>query len=240
MFETIVDKETPVIPKNEKAPHPFIIYIGHRIRVKTERLNLDITFLGKAIDYIPYFFHSLRKAGELGIQRQRTKFTIMDVTIDGMSIIKDQENIKMQESFKIFDIATEDNSTKKRFRIEFKTPFRIKKEGRLVRDFEANDLFNSVYRRLFIINALYGDRELPDFKENNSIRIVEENFFWKDLTHYSARQRDTLKLGGIMGSFVLEGEFTPFEISLLKGAELFNVGKNVSFGLGRVEVKGEG
>ncbi len=34
MFETIVDKETPVIPKNEKAPHPFIIYIGHRIELK--------------------------------------------------------------------------------------------------------------------------------------------------------------------------------------------------------------
>lgn len=235
IFETIVDKDNSVIPKNEKAPHPFVLYTEAEENVKTEKINLYLTLIGKAINYFPYFYYALVKAGKYGIQKERIKFEVKDVCIDGKSILEDKDNIKMPEKFKEFEVSFDTETfEKKSIKVEIKTPFRFKKDGKYVSDFEANDFIESIYRRLFIINSLYGEGNFPEWKENKTITIKEKNLFWKDLKHYSARQNDLLKLGGVVGSFILGGNFTPFELSLLKGAEIFNAGKNVAFGLGKI------
>lgn len=235
IFETIIDKDNSVLPKNEKSLHPFVLYSEADENVKTEKINLYVTIIGKAISYFPYFYYALVKAGKYGIQKERIKFEVNDVSVDGKSIIEDKDNVKMPEEFKKFELLSDTETfEEKSIKVELKTPFRFKKDGKYLSDFEANDFFESIYRRLFVLNSLYGEGNFPEWKENKTISIKEKNLFWKDLKHYSARQKDLLKLGGVVGSFILEGKFTPFDISLLKGAEVFNVGKNVAFGLGKV------
>ncbi|MGC8764833.1 MAG: CRISPR system precrRNA processing endoribonuclease RAMP protein Cas6 [Brevinematia bacterium] len=159
--------------------------------------------------------------------------------VDGVFILEEDENLQMPENVKVFNIFNcNEKLEKKKFKVEFKTPFRLKKNGKYVSNFEASDFLDSAYRRISILNSLYGNGErLPELKASDRIMIKEKNLFWKDLKYYSSRQKELLKLGGVIGSFVIEGEFTPFEISLLKGAEIFNIGKNVAFGLGRVDVR---
>ena len=70
---------------------------------------------------------------------------------------------------------------------------------------------------------------------NRAFEIVMRRLSWVDEVHYSVRQKNAMKLGGIMGSFKLQGSFTDFELSLLEFGKIANAGKNVSFGLGMMD-----
>ena len=43
-----------------------------------------------------------------------------------------------------------------------------------------------------------------------------------------------------MGKAVVKGAFSSWELALLEAAGLFHIGKNTSFGLGKIEVRANG
>jgi hypothetical protein len=55
---------------------------------------------------------------------------------------------------------------------------------------------------------------------------------------YSARQKSTMKLGGLRGKITFTGDLLSFMPFLRLGTEV-NVGQGTSFGLGRYEIKGQ-
>jgi len=74
------------------------------------------------------------------------------------------------------------------------------------------------------------------YQKNILEKFEKKNLHWIELKRYSARQKSNMKLGGVVGDLIIKGEFNDFEISLLEFIDLFNIGKNISFGLGKVEV----
>jgi len=46
-----------------------------------------------------------------------------------------------------------------------------------------------------------------------------------------------MMLGGLIGTIDVSGTFSQFEIKLLEAAEIFHIGKNSSFGLGKIKIK---
>ena len=71
--------------------------------------------------------------------------------------------------------------------------------------------------------------------EDIEFEITEKNLRWSDKTHYSARQKSAMELGGICGNFKVKGKFSDFDIALLDFAKKFSAGKNPNFGLGRID-----
>jgi len=129
----------------------------------------------------------------------------------------------------------------KQIRIDFKTPYRLKMHGTYVSEFKYPDLIKSIFRRTGILTNLYGVKS-GEFSEDD-FHVMEKNcefnLRWIDQKYYSARQEQELIYGGITGSMNINGFFSPFEESLLEAGEIFNIGKNSSFGLGKMEVKKE-
>ena len=66
-------------------------------------------------------------------------------------------------------------------------------------------------------------------------KVIKKDFVWQDIDYYSARQKERLRLGGVVGHLIVEGLFNSQELSLLDFGQIFHAGKNVSFGLGQIE-----
>ena len=78
--------------------------------------------------------------------------------------------------------------------------------------------------------SLYGQR-MPE-ERLLTYTIQGRNIKWKDLRHYSARQK-AMKLGGCIGDFSLSGTFSKRDISLLEFGAVSGW-KNTNFGLAKL------
>ena len=68
------------------------------------------------------------------------------------------------------------------------------------------------------------------------MQVTAADLRWHDCKRWSQRQQASMKLGGLVGRLVLEGDLAPFA-SLLGAAEVVHVGKGATFGLGQVVVE---
>jgi hypothetical protein len=68
-----------------------------------------------------------------------------------------------------------------------------------------------------------------------NIAIDRSDLYWRDWERYSARQDARMRLGGVVGTIKYAGALTSFMPYLLFG-EYLHVGKNTSFGLGRMRL----
>lgn len=231
LFETIIPQENKIHSGTNRASHPFVL-----TNCSNDYKEFTITLLGKAVDYLPYIYASFVRAGKYGLFKDRVPYTIENVMISGKSILIDEQTIDMSFDRNEWTInGIKANPAE--ILVELKTPLRFKTKGKYSSDFSAEDFLLCLYRRMKTLCLLYGD-----FDETNSyipqkdkIKVAEKNLKWKDNAHYSSRQKSVMELGGVTGTFKLEGEFSDFEIAMLDFAKLFNAGKNTNFGLGQLD-----
>jgi hypothetical protein len=232
----------PVLEGRDKASHPFILDADLPVQEKSDTLQLRLTLIGKAMDYLPYFYYSLKKAGEKGIFKERITYKITEIDHNEKSILTDENNIEIPEEKSNWCSGSTDQKVEFSGRITLETPLRLKYQGHYMDGLDKNVFFGSVYRRAKILATLYGqvqnEEKLYTFGENAT--LVEKQFKWVDLNYFSSRQQERMQLGGITGSCRIEGRLTALECSLLDFAELFHAGKNVSFGLGRIRIERDG
>ena len=240
MFETPIEKANEVLFNRDRASHPFILSCNRDVEFTGDTLDLRITAYGKGVDYLPYLYYSLQRAGQKGIFRERIPFTIEDARVDGASILEDDGYIDVLTGRKewVLEKSHEERETR-RLKISFITPLRLKVNGRYTSGFSFTEFISSLERRAAILSALYGDDtgEYPEKLEGtNKSRISARDLKWKELDYYSARQGVRMKLGGVIGDFIVNGPFSGRDLSLLSFGEIFHVGKNAGFGLGRMTV----
>lgn len=237
LFETPVDKNNEAITGRTRASHPFLFSTDIELSETVKEMNLTLTLIGKGIEYFPYIYHALVKAGESGILKRRTHFKIDSIMVDGKSVVRADNTLITDTPSKTWHLPTGDFKKTEHLRIDFVTPYRLKKEGKFVSRFEYEDLMRSIARRMKILTALFGDYEVNEEQiEINEPDTMEKHLAWRDLSYYSSRQRRQIKLGGVIGVMEFQGEFAAQERAMIEAAELFNIGKNISFGLGAISI----
>ncbi len=235
IFETPIDKNNQILPGRNKAPHSFILSTEDLYRKTTSKIEMELTLLGQNTKYFPYIYYALKQAGENGILRHRVKYKITEITVDNNSILNEHNNLKIIEN-KIWKKTEDTKIQHKKIKIELKTPLRIKKEGKYLDKITYSDIISATQRRMKTLLELYGEEE--DLSQIDFLEKVETaKTYWLELERYSSRQRTKMKLGGVVGTIIVEGEFSKQEQSLIEFASLFNLGKNTGFGLGNINLK---
>ena len=238
LFETILQKDNTIVEGRNRASHPFAFTQGAKFSGEIEAYDFTITLFGKAIDFLPYIYAAFVRAGQMGLFRDRVRFEVEDVKVDDKSILYDKERINTDLKAKEIELKHFENAetSKKEILIELKTPLRFKANGKYSIDFSAQDFMNCLYRRTKTLCSLYGETEKNEtYAVNEMIEITEKSLKWSDTYHYSARQKELMKLGGVMGTFKIVGEFSDYELLLLSAAKVCNAGKNTNFGLGQLD-----
>lgn len=261
LFETILTFENPALPGRNRGSHPYSFSNKNQNWTNPfEEYSFNITLFGNAIKYLPYIYASFVQSGKNGLFKSRTKFAVKSVITNEKNILIDENHLDMDfetDKWKCdFENRNSSEAADCKFQnklemtddvseilINLKSPLRFKVQGKYTADFSAKDFMNCIFRRAKTLCSLYG--ETSDEEKNlwkisaDRMEITERNLRWIDERHYSARQKKAMELGGVAGTFKMEGNFTDAEIALLDFAEIAGAGKNTNFGLGQMEVWGK-
>lgn len=253
IFDTYIDEIPQDFPFRIKTiPRPFVLYMKDSDDViklgNGDRFELGITLIGSACDYFPYLLYAMDNYGKNGVGLKKGKFVI-DKIIDskGNAIYEDNKLMSTDLPAQSWEPRTEDKielNNIESLTIDFISPVRIK-SGRKIRDaFSFEDIIKNLLRRISLLSYYYC-KSKPDInykaliKLSKSVEIVNKNLKWVEYQRYSGRQKTILGLGGVKGSITIEGVLQPF-LPFLEIAEKIHIGKNTTFGFGKILLKRKG
>lgn len=257
IFETPVPDDADVLRLNTHVTHPFIIEPPHGQKGVYEggdALELNLTLIGKAIDYLPYCVFAFERLGIMGIGRERVQYGIENVVAADNQVEtvifsgREKRFLSKGSALSFNDIMNGRGEDRQRWQrtgsleVQYITPARFEHDGVLVAEgLEFHILLRSILRRLSTLIYFHcGKLALPiDYKQliedARGITIGNGNLAWEDHERYSARKGKRMKLGGLTGSIWYQGNLEPF-VPFLLLAEYIHVGKSVSFGFGQVRI----
>jgi hypothetical protein len=252
-FESIVPKDNQVLNGRDRISHPVIIETEQFDGITTDSLVCYLIFLGAAVKYLPYFYYALKNGGKSGLLKERHRFAITDVRDGSRSLLLKEDALDTRFETDLWEYAPahsepgeprETEGIRKHLMLQLMSPLRFKTGGRYTGSFTAGDFALSLHRRAQTLCSQYGFNDFSaagteaasGYRFSRGWDIAEKGLAWRDYTHYSARQRQPMLLGGLAGYMKLSGVFTPYEYALLRFAEIFHAGKNANFGLGKIDI----
>ncbi|MFZ5562970.1 MAG: CRISPR system precrRNA processing endoribonuclease RAMP protein Cas6 [Thermodesulfobacteriota bacterium] len=240
--------ETPVSAKASEAPHPFVLEPPLTPKADFapgDGLSFSLLLFGSANNSLPYFIYAVDKMGPLGIgariDGRRGRFALVEVKAGRKTVYRAEDRrVKTQAPVETLALSSETGPSQTgRLVLTLETPLRMKTQNRLTADLPFHALVRAMLRRVSTLMAHYGEGEPPlDYKglvkRAMDVKIVENNLQWFDWRRYSFRQDNEMLMGGITGSVVYEGELDEF-LPLVRFCEKAHVGKQTTFGLGKIK-----
>lgn len=244
IFETEnSNNKIPYLDNVKKKPHPFVLEPPETEKTRfqeNDEFELNLILIGKFSKYLTHFIFTINELGKSGIPG-RGKFKILDIRAldfnnSWQSIVMAEEKLIIKQPPVIYVKDLIVKQSKKSLEINFITPTRIQKSGRLTSNLTAELLFDTLYRRLINLCNSFCDGDLNNATiELGDVKLTESELRWKDWERISNRQKTRMKLGGIVGKIKLQN-VSPELFTLLKAGSYLHIGKNTAFGLGRYEL----
>lgn len=235
IFETILDKQNTSLPGRERGIHPWALQL---IDSDEKRLDFILTLCGKANDYLQYIYAAFKRGEQKGIGKDRIPYIVEGPFCKGENLISDDGNYVASVPPEVFELNEDCNTTADvRCKVNLVTPLRITKDGKNCKRLEAGQFFPCINRRIRALVSLYGESSGEKPYTFSEITLSDIQLHYEKMNRWSARQKTVQNLGGIQGSFILDGQISAFEESLLNAAILFGAGKLTNFGLGQVLIE---
>jgi len=250
--------ETPVIrdeghKRIAAPPHPYVIEPPDNDRThfkKEEPFDFALILFGRANEFLPYFVYAFEQMGRLGIGKRiegkRARFLLKKVTSNGKLTYSGETGKittdKLVEDLQIEDFMTDDLANAHRIDISLKTPLRLKFQNRLEAGLPFHILIRAMLRRASSLQNYYGNGEPPlDYRgivdRAKAVETADSSLRWFDWERYSNKQDQSMLMGGIIGEVSYSGDLTEF-LPLVRLCEKVHIGKQTSFGLGKIEITG--
>ncbi|MBW1924972.1 MAG: CRISPR system precrRNA processing endoribonuclease RAMP protein Cas6 [Deltaproteobacteria bacterium] len=255
VFETPVAMQVPEGSKISTPPHPFVIeppLTEQRDFKKGETFECALLLFGKVNKYIPHFVYAFAEMGKLGIGKRvngrRAGFRLEEVR-NGTEVLYSAREQYIKRDHPIEHLALNreqvlsDGKTQKAtpIRVTLQTPLRLKFRNALSRaDLPFHVLVRAMLRRVSALFNVWNGGE-PDLDYRGLVRraedvtMVRNDLSWFDWQRYSNRHERRMLMGGMVGSVVYEGRLGEF-MPLLELSSKVHLGKNTSFGLGKMDV----
>ncbi len=248
LFEPQAPPHHPDALKFRHAPAPYVLNPPLNSRQAFhpgQTLDFELVLIGRAVDALPYFIYTFMNLGDRGLGRERGKYEISNVHVvrNGEVIPIYDGAAKILKSYapgtNVLGPSADENCS--RLTLEFLTPLRLKEKGDLVTKLTFPLFFERLAERLNLLAVLYGNNSKPPdlaplMEQAQKIKVLEDKLHWYEWERYSARQKTTMKLGGLRGKITFTGNLSPFMPYLRLGAEV-NVGQSTSFGLGKYSIE---
>ncbi|WP_256646640.1 CRISPR system precrRNA processing endoribonuclease RAMP protein Cas6 [Thermomonas paludicola] len=125
--------------------------------------------------------------------------------------------------------------------IALHSPVRLQDQGRIIRpeDFTPRRWLMALVRRIGLLADLYGEPLELDYlglaEMAAQVQMSKASLAWEDDARWSGRQQKTHPMGGVIGSFRMEGPLAAFQ-PLLDAGQWLHVGKHAAFGQGRYRI----
>lgn len=248
VFETPLSLPENTATRNGSVPHPFVIEppldpsISYR---PGDTLECGLLLFGEVNLMLPYFIHGFEEMGRIGIGRRGPGgrpgyFRLMEVVSGNRLLYSTTDGrLRAEGATEELDLTHRDGGGKTdSVQVDLKTPLRFKREGRLSDGLPFETLVRLMLRRISSLMEAFGEGE-PDLDYRGLVTragAVSADFCelrWIDWERYSNRQKLRMQLGGLTGAVTYRGLLEEF-LPLLEFATKTHIGKQTSFGLGRI------
>lgn len=226
-----------------KANCLFYEFYEEKNRVHNYRLNIELGkkdysfglyLFNDATEKLPYLLSAIHQMfTQQGLGKKREKVENFTITVDGQEVYNGKEFSSLnipKANLKELQLDNFCPNTK----IKLKTPLRIKKSNRFLRDdVDIEDILRSIYQReqeIFYGNKVYRLEYKPSYL--TTLKMLKH----QELVRKSNRQKTRMNMDGIVGEIAVMG-IDEQSYRLLKLGEIIGVGKQTVMGLGRIEVK---
>jgi len=244
IFEAKPDPEQRAGQVN--LPHPYVLDSSSMDRetyVIGAAFKFELLLFGSLIDLLPYFIYAVEEMGRRGLGSKRQRFLLERVEVD-KQIIYSPEMPQLPDPLPdrklTLDPLPQDGDIH-HIRVHLETPLRTKFAGRLVSSIDFTLLVHTALRR---VRALWWEfeQQAPPLDEKllhsqaQQIGVLNSSLHWHEQVRYSSRQKSRQFMGGVSGSLEVEGDLAPF-MPLLRAAEVVHLGKETSFGMGKLRLE---
>lgn len=238
--------ETPAPPEHHlqkfsQVPNGYIIEPpewGERLYARGERLTFSLVLFGRLIEQLPLIAFAFKRAFEYDVGKG--KADLLDIAkfsgnLTACHSILDNGNII--EHQKTLEIPTDLRSD---IQIALDTPLRIQENGKPLRENQISKerFLITLAKRISLLAEFHAQPLYLDFdKLITDIGAVsdQKQLRWQDWTRYSSRQKQKMKLGGVVGTWTFRNLSEELAVLLYLGQWL-HCGKNATFGLGKYRI----
>jgi hypothetical protein len=207
-------------------------------------LGFDLLLFGRAVELQAYALLAVRRMAEAGLGSRRSRFRLARVEAVGSSapprlLFEDGAALDAPPAPAV--IPSWEPLPGSTVTLRFLTPLRLKVRDHLTHRPRFRNLAFAMLRRTLEIAHAHVPGAAPDWEirplldHTSEVRVVAADLTWQDQERWSQRQQTAMRLGGVVGSLVLEGDLAPLT-ALLRTAEVIHVGKGATFGLGQVKL----
>lgn len=252
IFEPYVEGEPPPFLRGiDQAVRPYVFEPlggtgdGEERLAPGDPLRFDLLLFGQAVDLQAYAFLAVERMARAGLGAGRQRFRLVRVEAPGPEgAARTLFSLGSPPATAPAPVVmpAEAALPPGRLALRLETPLRVKVRDHLNGRPSFRDLVFNMLRRVLEVAHFHvagaaidwSFRELLDGA--SAVRVVAADLRWHDWERWSNRQQSSMKLGGLVGRLVLEGDLTPFA-ALLGAAQVVHVGKGATFGLGKLTVE---
>jgi len=251
IFEIIPDSAlTDSRKRIVTPPHPYVIEPPQDAKTtfhRGDKLNFGILLFGKANEYLPYFIYAFDQMGRMGIGKRmdghHATFFLQHVTLNEVLIYSKTDGKILQQP-PLPDLSVNPESPDEvdlSIQITLSTPLRLKYQNNLNAELPFHILTRAMLRRASSLLEYYGGGEPAlDYRglvsRAENVRVTQSTISWLDWRRYSNRQEQAMLMGGMIGSITYSGKLSEY-LPLIKFCEQVHVGKQTTFGLGKITAK---
>lgn len=241
IFEPPPPPSRPLPQDFNQIPRPYVIEPpawGERSYAAGETLSFHLILVGHALDKLALILWAFHRALQKGVGHGNGSARLSAVwlvTAAGDTLLTDKPDGPIAPHTAAPEASPLQNCS--RVTLHFHAPLRLQTNGRRAsaNELTPRKLLMGLVRRTALMCAFHGDGPLPiDFAALASqadTLASSKSLHWRDWSRYSSRQQKRMNLGGVIGSWTLEGKLEPF-LPFLHLGQWLHLGKETVFGLG--------
>lgn len=211
---------------------------SHNYRLDIELGKKDYSFglylFSDATEKLPYLLSAIHQMfTQQGFGQKREKIADFTILVNSQVVFDGKEFTSLnvpKQNLKDF----KQDSYCPNIKIKLKTPLRIKKSNRFLREtVDIEDILRSIYQRqqtIFYGEKVYGLDFAPHY--TTTLKVLK----YQQLVRKSNRQKTKMNMDGLLGEIAVMG-IDEQSYGLLKVGEVIGVGKQTVMGLGKIEVE---
>lgn len=238
------------VPANAR-PHPFVLQPPvepHCCYPVNDAFEFRLLLFGDTTDYLPYLIYTVEKMGKTGIGRKiqgrRGCFVLESVQRGGRTIYSSADRqVKAGAPLDELQLACRPRTSghSPAVTVHLITPLRIKYRNALSPELPFHILTRTMLRRTAALLNAFGQGEpaldYPGMASRaEKVRVRKAALGWEEFRRYSHRQDRAMMMGGIRGQITYQGDLDEF-LPLMAFCEKVHIGKQTTFGLGRIAVE---
>jgi len=206
-----------------------------------ETLRFDLLLLGDAAQFAQPLFAALQQVRRLGLGFSRHPFELLKATHAADQRVVWESGRYHALAARAIPLPYRTLPDVTGVTLRTRTPLRIRRDGALLEAIDFPTIIRNGTRRVEAIASRYGGfadaQEIARIQSlSEGIATVRNHLEIKRMARYSNRLGEKMDFSGLVGTLQLEGALTPF-VPWLYAAQVLHIGRNTTFGMGRIEVE---